>query len=131
AIRCLYSSSVHHALFMSQGGPPNRVALAHRSSGMPAACIMFKVAWMSGSPHGVFGWIQPFGVPMKWLASLGGPRIDWACAVTTRIATAAARSSAMRIVCMIGIVYVTQSSECGWHIYVTHKQAETVDCVDM
>ena len=55
AMRCLYSSSVHHALFMSQGGPPKRVAFAHRSSGTPAACIMFKLAWMSGSPHGVFG----------------------------------------------------------------------------
>ena len=107
-MRCLYSSSVHHALFMSQGGPPKRVALAHRSSGTPAACIMFKLAWMSGSPHGVFGWTQPFGVAMKWLASLGGPRIDWPYAVTTRIAAAAARSRAMRIVCMIRIVYVTQ-----------------------
>src|SRR5947209_6058460 len=45
---------------------------------------------------------------MKWLASPGGPRIDWACAVTKRIATAAARSSAMRIVCMIRIVYATR-----------------------
>src|SRR2546426_3544252 len=98
AIRCLCSSSVHHALFALQGGPPKRVALAHLSSGMPAACIMFKLAWRSGSPHGVLGWTQPFGVSMKWLASLGGPRIDWPCAVTTRIAAAAAQKSAMRIV---------------------------------
>src|SRR5712691_6113698 len=101
AMRCLCSSSVHHALFMSQGGPPNRVALAHRSSGMPAACIMFKFAWMSGSPHGVFGWTQPFGVSMKWLASLGGPRIDWPCGATTKIGAAAAPSSATSIVGMI------------------------------
>ena len=31
---------------------------------------------MSGSPHGVFGWTQPFGVAMKWLASLAAPRIE-------------------------------------------------------
>src|SRR5262245_34890859 len=98
AMRCLNSSSVHHALFMSQGGPPNRVALAHRSSGMPAACIMFKFAWMSGSPHGVFGWTQPFGVSMKWLASPGGPRTDWPSGVTTKAAAAAAPSSAARVV---------------------------------
>src|SRR5206468_10520560 len=56
---------------------------------------------MSGSPHGVFGWTQPFGVSMKWLASLGGPRIDWLCALTTNTAGAKAPSSAMRSVCMI------------------------------
>jgi hypothetical protein len=50
---------------MSQGGPPNRLLFAHRSSGTPAACIMFKVAWMSGSPHAVTGCTQPFGVSMK------------------------------------------------------------------
>src|SRR5262245_45186110 len=53
---------------------------------------------MSGSPHGVFGWIQPFGVPMKWLASLGGPRIDWPCGATTNAAAAAAPSSTVRSV---------------------------------
>ncbi len=112
-MRCLYSSSVHHALFGSQGGPPGRPPPAHRSSGTPAACIMFKVAWMSGSPHGVFGCTQLFGVAMKWFASLGGPRIDWPSAVTTRIAGANAPSSAMRLVCMIRIriVYVRRSSE--------------------
>src|SRR5213083_2473000 len=56
---------------------------------------------MSGSPHGVFGWTQPFGVSMKWLASLGGPRIDWPCAVTTKIAGAKAPSKAMRSVSTI------------------------------
>src|SRR5256885_5232440 len=102
AMRCLYSSSVHHALFMSHGGPPNRMALAHRSSGIPAACIMFRFAWMSGSPHAVFGWIQPVGVPMKWFASPGGPRIDWPCGVATNIGAVAAPTSAMRIsVCFI------------------------------
>src|SRR5438094_5044015 len=83
---------------MSHGGPPNRVALAHRSSGTPAACIMFRFAWMSGSPHGVFGWTQPFGVSMKWLASLGGPRIDCPCGVTTKPAASAAPSSTARVV---------------------------------
>src|SRR6267142_5303016 len=101
ATRCLNSASVQNALFMSQGGPPNRVAFAQRSSGMPAACIMFRFAWMSGSPHGVFGWTQPFGVAMKWLASLGGPRIDWPCGVMTKTGAAAAPSSAMSSVCVI------------------------------
>ncbi|MNC93551.1 hypothetical protein D3C83_102070 [compost metagenome] len=61
---------------MSQGGPPNRAALAQRSSGMPAACIMFSVAVMSGSPHGVMGCCHPLGVAMKWFFSLGAPRTE-------------------------------------------------------
>src|SRR5262245_3568906 len=52
---------------------------------------------MSGSPHGVFGWTQPFGVSMKWLASLGGPRIDCPSGVLTKPAARAAPSSAVRI----------------------------------
>ena len=64
---------------------------------------MFSVAWMSGSPHGVFGWTQPFGVSMKWFASLGGPRIDWPCVMVTKSAVAAAPSSTLRIAGMIGV----------------------------
>src|SRR5437867_6309830 len=68
---------------------------------------------MSGSPHGVLGWTQPFGVSMKWLASLGGPRIDWPCAVTTNVAGARAPSSAMRSVSMIRCI-VTPKSALGF-----------------
>src|SRR5438477_1261420 len=47
---------------------------------------MSSVAWMSGSPQGVFGCRQPFGVAMKWLAALGAPRTEssiCACALDT------------------------------------------------
>src|SRR5688572_10857913 len=98
---CLYSASVRHALFMSHGPPRPPMALAHRSSGMPAACIMFSVAVMSGSPQGVRGCCQPLGVSMKWLASLGGPTMDWPYVVATKIVAAAAPSSTLRILSII------------------------------
>jgi hypothetical protein len=44
----------------------------------------------SGSPQAVFGWIQPFGVSMKWLASLGATLGDCACTVTANSAAAQA-----------------------------------------
>src|SRR5436189_5244909 len=70
---------------------------------------------MSGSPHGVLGWTQPFGVSMKWLASLGGPRIDWPCAVSTKIAGARAPSSAMRIVRMIRCIVTPKNNAVNSH----------------
>src|SRR5436190_6185472 len=58
---------------------------------------MFSVAWMSGSPQDVFGCTQPFGVSMKWFASLGGPRIDCVAVAVTKTVAAAAPSSTLRM----------------------------------
>ena len=52
---------------------------------------MSSVAWISGSPQGVIGCFQPAGVAMKWLASLGAPRIE---SSTCASAAAAARTEA-------------------------------------
>ena len=65
---------------------------------------MSNLAWRSGSPQGVIGCSQPFGVSMKWLASFGAPRVEssiWACAVARRTEAAPAASRTVRLVDMI------------------------------
>src|SRR5688500_16284174 len=52
---------------------------------------------MSGSPQGVFGWTQPFGVSMKWFASLGGPRTDCVYVVAAKRTAAAVQLNTLRI----------------------------------
>src|SRR5918995_348128 len=74
---------------------------------------------MSGSPQGVFGCTQPFGVSMKWLASLAGPRIEslidplgavWPYVVVTKIAAATAPSSTLRIAGIIRCIVTPQGT---------------------
>src|SRR6187549_1456073 len=70
--------------------PPGPPARGHDRTRL-RPCAIGQMPVRSGSPQAVFGWTQPFGVSMKWLASLGATPGDWACTVTTKTAAAPAK----------------------------------------
>src|SRR5687767_580111 len=63
--------------------PPGPPARGHERTRL-RPCAIGQTPVRSGSPQAVLGCTQPWGVAMKWLASLGSPA--WPLAVTTKSA---------------------------------------------
>ena len=71
---------------------------------------MFNVAWMSGSPHGVFGCTQPFGRldEVVGLARRAENRLA-VDVVVTKTAAAAAPSSTLRMAGLIQDIHTPEA----------------------